>query len=43
MPDSDIDNVLWDHLTDDLLRLLLAPPRVPAFLADTVPPPRSSS
>lgn len=38
MLDAD-DEVLWDLLNDDLLRVLLAPPAVPSFLADTVPPP----
>lgn len=43
MPDSDIDDALWDLLSDDLLRVLLLPPPVPAFAAETVPPPRGES
>lgn len=38
MLDAD-DQVLWDLLNDDLLRVLLAPPAVPTFAAETQPPP----
>jgi len=32
------DAALWSFLEDDLLGLMLAPPRVPAFAAETVRP-----
>ena len=36
---SDVDAFLLSEIEDDLLSILLAPPRVPSFAAPTVPPP----
>lgn len=37
-PPDDLDSFLADLLEDDLLALMLAPPRVPSFAAETVRP-----
>lgn len=35
---SEVDEVLWDYLGDELLRELLTPPRVPTFARETERP-----
>lgn len=41
--DPAIDEVLIEYLGDELLGLMLEPPRVPSFAAETVPPARRLS
>lgn len=36
--DREIDEVLLEYLGDDLLRVMLEPPRVPTFAAETLAP-----
>jgi hypothetical protein len=35
---SDIDQLLVDMLEEDLLAVMLVPPRVPSFAIETLPP-----
>lgn len=42
---ADVDGLLLEMLGEDLLGVMLQPPRVPSFAAETVrpPPPRGDS
>lgn len=41
--DDPIDEVLIEYLGDELLGIMLEPPRVPTFAAETLPPKRVCS